>query len=86
MLIGVDENNNIVFEFTDESYLKMLEEKFGRRPTVQDFCPPGFETNLTSIYMSKKEFEDSLKKECDIKEEKTITLHNNNNDYVAVSV
>ena len=79
MLIGVNEKGEIEFEFTDERFLSVLEKKLGRKPTVQDFCPPGNENNLTSIHMSKQEYQEFMGK-------KGINKTTQNNNHIAISI
>jgi len=79
MLIGINQKGDIEFEFTDERYLSVLEKKLRRKPTVQDFCPPGNENNLTSIHMSKQEYQKFMEKE-------GINKTTQNNNHIAISI
>lgn len=79
MLIGINQKGDVEFVFTDERLLSVLEKKLGRKPTVQDFCPPGKENNLTSIHMSKQEYQEFMGK-------KGINKTTQNNNHIAISV
>ena len=79
MLIGINQKGDVEFESTDERLLSVLEKKLGRKPTVQDFCPPGNENNLTSIHMSKQEYQEFMEK-------KGINKTTQNNNHIAISV